>query len=242
MVGKQVLKSADRIIAVSNATKRYVHSIGADPARTNVIHNGVDTNRFKPDNEKRDAIRKKLEIPDDATVALTVRRLVYKNGIGTLMESAKTAIKNAPRLIFLIVGTGPDAEKIRTDTEQSGMQRNFRLTGFVSDQDLPAHYNAADFFVLPSNSGEGLPLVALEAMACGLPVIATRVGGTPEIMPQGFGKLVPPDEPSSMAEAILEYSRKQLSTLRKGVRTMVEKEFSWEKNVERLAEKYEELI
>ena len=58
-----------------------------------------------------------------------------------------------------------------------GIETNFRLAGFVSDEDLPFYYNAADMFVLPSKSGEGLPLVALEAMACAIPVIATDVGG-----------------------------------------------------------------
>jgi alpha-1,6-mannosyltransferase len=87
-----------------------------------------------------------------------------------------------------------------------------------------------------------LPLVALEAMACGLPVVATNVGGISEVVTENCGKLVPPDAPSSMAEAILEYSSKQLSTLKKDVRKMVEQNLSWEKNVDRLAEIYGELI
>ncbi len=102
VVGKQVLKMADKIIVVSKATKNYVLSLGADPEKTEVLHNGVDLNRFKPLAGIKEDMRKKLKIPKDASVALTVRRLVYKNGIDTLIESAKIAIQKNPRLIFLV--------------------------------------------------------------------------------------------------------------------------------------------
>jgi glycosyltransferase involved in cell wall biosynthesis len=242
VIGKEVLKDADKIIAVSNATKNYVLSLGADPEKIKVLHNGVDLNRFKPKTGIKEDTRKKLGIPKDATVVLTVRRLVYKNGIDTLIESAEIAIKKNPTVIFLVVGTGPDFNEVKTRIKQMGIEKNFRLTGFVSDEDLPFYYNAADFFVLPSKSGEGLPLVALEAMACGLPVIATNVGGISEVMVKDYGKVVPPNAPSILAEAILEFSHMELSALKKGLRIMMEQKFSWDKNVEQLAEIYEELI
>ena len=242
VIGKEVLKDADKIIVVSNATKNYVLSLGADQEKIKVLHNGVDLNRFKPQTGIKENIRKKLGIPKDATVVLTVRRLVYKNGIDTLIESAEIAIKKNSTLVFLVVGTGPDFNEVKTRIEQMGIEKNFKLTGFVSDEDLPFYYNAADFFVLPSKSGEGLPLVALEAMACGLPVIATNIGGISEVIMKDYGKVVPPNAPDSLAEAILEFSHMELSALKGGLRTMVEQKYSWDKNVAQLAEIYEELI
>jgi glycosyltransferase involved in cell wall biosynthesis len=94
-------------------------------------------------------------------VVITVRRLVYKNGVDTLIDSAEMAIKKNSRLVFLVVGEGPDFAQVKAKITQLEIGNNFRLTGFVSDEDLPLYYNAADFFVLPSKSGEGLPLVAL---------------------------------------------------------------------------------
>jgi glycosyltransferase involved in cell wall biosynthesis len=241
-VGKQVLKEADKIIVVSNATKNYVLSLGADPEKVRVIHNGVDLERFKPLSGVKEEMRRKLGIPKDASVVLTVRRLVYKNGIDTLLESAEIAVKNNPKLVFVVVGKGPDFEGVKEKIVQLGMQRKFRLTGFVPDEELPLYYNVADLFALPSKSGEGLPLVALEAMASGLPVVATNVGGTSEVMSEDYGKLVPPNSPNSLAEAVLEFSRKDLSVLTKDLRTMIEQKYSWDQNVEKLGKIYEELI
>ena len=241
-VGKQVLKEADKIIVVSNATRNYVLSLGADPEKTVVLHNGVDLNRFKPLPEVKGEMRKKLGISEDTCVVLTVRRLVYKNGIDTLLESAEIAVKKNPKLVFVVVGRGPDFEEVKERIVQLEMQRNFRLTGFVSDEDLPFYYNVADLFALPSKSGEGLPLVALEAMACGLPVIATDVGGTSEVMSEDYGKLVPPNAPNLLAEAILKFSCKDLTALKKELRAMMEQKYSWDLNVEKLGKIYEELI
>jgi glycosyltransferase involved in cell wall biosynthesis len=241
-VGTQTLKDADKIIAVSNATKNYVLSLGAKPKKVVVLHNGVDLVKFKPIVGKRAEMRKKLGIPMDAVVALTVRRLVYKNGVDTLIESANIAVKKNPRIVFLAVGKGPDLNGVKLRIEQLGIAGNFRLTGFVSDDDLPFYYNAADFFVLPSKSGEGLPLVALEAMACGLPVVATNVGGISEVLMKDFGKLVPPNQPELLAEAILEFAAVDFSSRRGELRALVEERFSWDANVERLAQIYEELI
>jgi glycosyltransferase involved in cell wall biosynthesis len=241
-IGKQVLKEADKIIVVSNATRKYVLSLGADPEKVEVVHNGVDLNRFKPTNGIKDEMRKKLGISNDTKVILTVRRLVYKNGIDTLIESARIVLMKNPKLVFVAVGKGPDSEKVKEKIAQLGLQRNFRLVGFVADPDLPSYYNAADFFVLPSKSGEGLPLVALEAMACGLPVIATDVGGTSEVLSEDYGKLVPPNSPISLAEVILELSLKDLTALRNKLRTMMKQKYGWDRNVEKLSKIYEELI
>jgi glycosyltransferase involved in cell wall biosynthesis len=242
VVGKETLREADRIITVSNATKEYVLSLGAKPDKIRVLRNGVDLIHFKPLPAKRAEMRRKLGIPRNSIVALSVRRLVYKNGIDTLIESANITVKKNPNVVFLVVGKGPDQNTVQARIRQLGIENNFRLTGFASDEDLPFCYNAADFFVLPSKSGEGLPLVALEAMACGLPVIATNVGGISEILMKYYGKLVPPNQPELMAKAILEYSRADLSSRKSELRAMVEEKYNWDKNVETLAEIYEELI
>jgi glycosyltransferase involved in cell wall biosynthesis len=241
-VGKQNLQDADRIIAVSGATKKYVLRLGAKPKKVEVVHNGVDLEKFKPMSKKREEMRRKLGIPSDAVVVLTVRRLVYKNGVDTLIEGANIAVKKNPRIVFLAVGKGPDSESVTLRIHDLGIDGNFKLAGFVSDEDLPLYYNSADIFVLPSKSGEGLPLVALEAMACALPVIATDVGGIREILMEEYGKLVPPNQPELLAKAILDFVKQDFSSRKKELRAMMEEKYSWDKNVERLVEIYEELI
>ena len=241
-IGRETIKQADRIIAVSDASKDYVLSLGAKPSKVKVIRNGVDLPRFRPMTGKGEEIRRKLRIPKEAMVFLTVRRLVYKNGIDTLIECASLAIKKNPKIVFLAVGKGPDQNSVQARINELGIADNFRLAGFISDEKLPAYYNSADFFVLPSKSGEGLPLVALEAMACGLPVIATNVGGISEILSLKFGKLVAANKPELMAEAVLEFSEADWVSRKLELRAMMEEKYSWEKNVDSLVEIYEELI
>ncbi len=241
-VGKQNLRDADRIIAVSGATKEYVLRLGAKPEKVEVVHNGVDLGKFRPMPKKREEMRRKLGIPSDAVVVLTVRRLVYKNGVDTLIEGADITVKKNPRIVFLVVGKGPDSESVKLRIHELGIDANFKLAGFVSDEDLPIYYNVADIFVLPSKSGEGLPLVALEAMACALPVIATDVGGIREILMEEYGKLVPPNQPELLAKAVLDFAKQDFSSRKNELRAMMEEKYSWDKNVERLVEIYEELI
>jgi glycosyltransferase involved in cell wall biosynthesis len=242
-VGKQTLREADKIIAISNDTKNYVLILGVKPSKVKVIHNGVDLQRFKllPINIKT-KMRKKLGIALDAKVVLTVRRLVYKNGIDTLIDSANFAIKKNPKIVFLAVGKGPDMDSIRQQIKQLHLEDNFKLAGFVPDEELQFYYNTADLFVLPSKSGEGLPLVALEAMACGLPVIATNVGGISEILVKGYGKLVPANNPVALADAIYEFADINFEENNGELRAIVEEQYGWDRNVKQLIEIYEELI
>jgi glycosyltransferase involved in cell wall biosynthesis len=242
VVGKETLKDANKIITVSNATKDYVLSLGAKPKKVEVMYNGVDLVRFRPLAGKKEEMRKKLGIPQNSKVVITVRRLVFKNGVDTLIECANIAVKKNPNITFLVVGKGPDQSSVQIRAQQLGIENNFRLTGFVKDEDLPIYYNTADFFVLPSKSGEGLPLVALEAMACGLPVIATDVGGIREVLMEKWGKLVAANHPELLAKAVLEFANEDFSSRRKELRAFMEEKFSWDKNVERLVEIYEELI
>jgi len=241
-IGKRTLRKAKKIITVSNATKNYVLSLGADPEKVETVYNGVDLDRFKIMPKSRNEIRKKLGIPLDAIVATTVRRLVYKNGIDTLLESAKITAQKNPQIIYLVVGEGPDFEEIKTRVNKLGIEKKFLLTGFISDEELPSYYNAADFSILPSKSGEGLPLVGLEAMACGLPLISTDVGGIREVMIDNCGKIIPPNNPEVMAYTTLDFANIELSKLKERLRQVMVERFSWEKNVNRLTEIYQEII
>jgi glycosyltransferase involved in cell wall biosynthesis len=242
-IGKSVLKHANRIITVSKETMKYVLKLGADKSKTSVIYNGVDTNYFHPVNKKES--RKKLGLPKNRKIILSVRRLVYKNGLDTLIESIPLLTRDHPDLLFVVAGKGPSRKLIENRVKELGIDANIKLTGFVPDRLLPVYYDAADYFVIPSASGEGLPLVLLEAMACGLPVIATTVGGTPEIIKHmKNGVLVPPRNPEAMAETISKIlSEERLGpTIGEEARRIVENRFTWEKNLHQLQEIYKKVI
>jgi len=243
VVGRSVLKSADRVITVSRKTMEYVLKLGADKSKTSVMYNGVDQNFFYPMNKEKS--REKLGLSENRTLILTVRRLFYKNGLDTLIESASLLARDFPNLLFIVVGNGPDRKFITNRIRQLGVNANIRLTRFVPEELLPLYYNAADYFVIPSSSGEGLPMVLLEAMACGLPVIATTVGGTPEIIKDMVnGVLVPPRNQRAIAQAIskLLSLKKESQAIRIESRKTIEDNFSWDKNVHQLIEIYEEFL
>jgi len=257
IIGKSVLKYADRIVTVSKETMKYVLKLGADKTKTSVIYNGVDTDFFHPANKEES--REKLGLPKNRKIILSVRRLVYKNGLDTLLESVPLAAQNHPDALFVVAGKGPSRKLIEDRIKELGIEDNVKLTGFVPDNLLPMYYDAADYFILPSASGEGLPLVLLEAMACGLPVIAlvlleamacglpviaTAVGGTPEILKHmKNGVLVPPRNPEAMAEALSKLLSDGLGpALGEEARRVVEDRFTWEENVRQLQEIYSEFV
>ena len=243
VVGSTVLKDADRVITVSRKTMEYVLKLGADKSKTSVMYNGVDQNFFYPMNKEKS--RDKLGLPENKTLILAVRRLVYKNGLDTLIESASLLARDYPNLLFIVIGNGPDRKFITNRIIQLEVNDNIRLARFVPEKLLPLYYNAADYFVIPSSSGEGLPMVLLEAMACGLPVIATTVGGTPEIIKDMVnGVLVPPRNQEALAQTIskLLSLKKEIQAIRIESRKTVEENFNWDKNVRQLIEIYEEFL
>jgi len=242
IIGKSVLKHANKVITVSKETMKYVLKLGADKTKTSVIYNGVDIHYFRPVNKRKS--REKLGLPKNRKIILSVRRLVYKNGLDTLIESVPLLTRDHPDLLFLVAGKGPSRKLIEDRIKELGIDNNVKLTGFVPDRLLPVYYDAADYFILPSASGEGLPLVLLEAMACGLPVIATTVGGTPEIIKHmKNGVLVPPRNPEAMAEALSKLLSEGLGpALGEEARRIVENRLTWEENLRQLQDIYKKFI
>jgi glycosyltransferase involved in cell wall biosynthesis len=243
VIGKAILKNADQILTVSKETKKYVLKLGADKSKTSVMYNGVDPKCFRT--AQKEESRIKLGLPKNRKIIFSVRRLVYKNGLDTLIESVPLITQSYPKVLFVVAGKGPSRKLIEDHIKELGIGSNIKLTGFVSDEQLPIYYNSADYFILPSASGEGLPLVLFEAMACGLPVIATTVGGTPEIVDHmKNGVLVPPRNPEKMAKALI----KLLATEHLGkiigeqARADIACRFSWEENVKKLEHVYKKFL
>jgi len=242
-IGKAVLRDADRIVVVSKKTMDYVRRLGAGKSKTSVIYNGVDVDYFHPANKEES--RKKLGLPKNRKIILSVRRLVYKNGLDTLIESIPLVARNHPDTLFVVAGKGPSRKLIEDRIKELGIEDNIKLPGFVPDKLLPVYYNAADYFVLPSASGEGLPLVLLEAMACGLPVLATTVGGTPEIIKHmKNGVLVPPRNPEAIAETMSKLLSKEGldPAIGEEARRNVKDRFTWKKNLRQLQSIYSEFL
>jgi len=149
----------------------------------------------------REEVRASLGVPDTAVVAITVANLRKEKDYPNLMAAAQRALANNPDLVILAVGQGPLAEETKALHAELGLGERFKLLGYRTDVgDLLA---ASDIFVLGS-AFEGLPVSIMEAMAAGLPVVATAVGGVPEAVEDGRnGLLVPPRDPIALSEALL---------------------------------------
>jgi glycosyltransferase involved in cell wall biosynthesis len=161
--------------------KSAIAQIGVPDDKIHVIPNGVDTQKFRP--ERRSDCRKKLGIPTNKRVLLSVGGLVALKGMDLLIRSVKTleGRNNSGSAYLVIVGDGEQREALENLARELGLADSVRFAGNIPHDGLRYWYSAADVFCLAS-SREGWPNVVLESLACGVPVVATNVGGIPEII------------------------------------------------------------
>ena len=189
----EALNGATRVFAVSDSLRRHAGALGADMNKVRVVGNGVDLDRFFP--EDRASARARLGIPADAPVLVTVGGLVERKGFHRVIELLPRLRERHPGLRYLAVG-GPSPEgdigaRLKQQAQDLGLAEAVIFTGPLPAAELRWPLSAADVFVL-STSNEGWANVFLEAMACGLPVVATDVGGNAEVVPRPeLGTIVP---------------------------------------------------
>lgn len=197
-----VMKYADGVIAVSHEIKdSLIRRRGLAAERIYVIHYGVDLNRFHRDSSNPSGLRESLGLAPDALVFGIIARLEPVKGHRYFLEAFANVAKRHPEAQAILVGDGSLRGELESQTRQAGLEGRIHFLGIR--EDVNALLNVMDVFVLPSIAGEGLPNVVLEAMACGLPVVATRVGGTPEAVLHGkTGFIVEPANPEALAQAM----------------------------------------
>lgn len=186
-------QSAAAIVTVSQSLKDALVALGVNPGKVSVLRNGVDLDRFAL--RDRMAIRAKLDLK--GPVWLTVGNLVELKGVHIVVE----ALAQVPDATLLIAGDGPEEQGLRRLVERLGVSARVRFLGALLQETLCDYYNAADVMLLAS-SREGMPNVVLEALACGTPVVATSVGGIPEIISEpDAGELMQERTPEALVLA-----------------------------------------
>jgi glycosyltransferase involved in cell wall biosynthesis len=233
-------KNASLLVTVSKySSGKMVQFYGVDEKKIRVVPNGVDIDRFKP--SKVDAKLKRQIGLDSKLCVLFVGRLIPRKGLSFLVEAAKHIIEEYEQTLFVVVGDGPLKSGLRARLEKMNLSRNFNFLGDVNESVLPALYNCADVFVLPSiQEGQGIAL--LEAQATGKPVVAFDVGGVREaVRDKETGFLMKPDS-SQLAEAVMKllsnYSvREKMGS--KG-REFVSDNFSWDVCAQKMLKVYRE--
>ena len=226
------IAQAKGLFPVSRFTAGLLRELGAEPSKIVRVSNGTDPKRFRP----MDVRALKLEHGlSGRRILLSVGRLAPRKGFDTVIQALGEIVSTHPDTLYVMVGDGPDRDRLRTLVEHHGLQDYVYMTGRVEWEDLPRWHNVADVFVTPSRSAppsvEGFGIVFLEANACGKPVIGARTGGIPDAVLDGeTGLLVDADAPSDLAEAVKSlFSNQELADrLGRQGRRRVEETGTWD--------------
>ena len=200
------LGRARRVFAVAEALRQAAVAGGADPERIQVAANGVDTRTFRP--VPQDQARRELGLPAEGRFLITVGGLVERKGFHRVIEVLPGLLERFPDLHYLVVGGGGregDWERrLRDQVREAGLEERVHFLGEVPPERLNRALSAADRFVLPTRN-EGCANVLLEAMACGLPVITTDVGGNREVVSRPeLGRVIPFGDPEALKQGLSE--------------------------------------
>jgi len=244
---------ADGIVVNAEVVRRQLVAEGYSPEKIHVIHNGVDLSRFAA-KDPRSGIRQELRLPPDAPLVAVVSRLSPLKGIEYFLEAAVLVAGRFPRVRFLVVGDGCVKKSdsvvengeyrgtLQRRAERLGLGRCVVFTGFRLD--VPEILAQVSVSVLPSLS-EALSNALLESMAAGVPVVATTVGGNPEVVEDGItGLMVPPRDPAMLARAICHLLERPEEAARFGQtgRQRVNEHFSLDRMVQRTERLYLNLL
>ena len=198
----EALRGASAVVAVSSNLADIALDLGIRPAHIHVLPNGVDADAF-PLIERREA-RRRLGLPQDRRIVLYVGNLLPVKGLDVLLNAAQRDSNGwleGTDTVLALAGKGPLEKEIRAKISEHGLEKRVRLLGYLGRDEVKLWMNAADVLVLPSRN-EGCPNVVLEALACGTPVVASRVGGIPDMLDEDCGIQVEPENPVALADAI----------------------------------------
>lgn len=234
-------RHGDGVICLSDTQRELAKDMAIAPdERLLVIPNGVDTSLYRPpSDEERAAMRAELDLDDQTLAVGTIGRLAPQKAVGIFVRAAKIIAGKVPAARFFLAGSGPLEGKIRAQIEELGLAGRFRLLG--RREHTERIYGALDLFVLTSLF-EGLPYVILEAMATGLPVVATRIPGSADLVAEGRSGLLAepsgPDEVARHAVALLNDADRRAQYGRAG-REIVERQYKLETFIEAHVRLYE---
>ncbi len=232
--------NVDRIIAISKRVKRVLVADGLLEEKIDVVYSGADIDRFR--NVEGDYLISELALDKHKLRIGNIAALAWHKDHKTLLEAAKIVVDEFPQVIFLIIGEGPLRREIEILIKKFNLGKKVKLLGFR--QDIPEILSILHLFVL-SSSWEGLGTSLLDALASRVPVVATNVGGIPEIVRDGVnGILVPPGNPGVLAGAIISLLKNRDFAGRmaeEGFRLVKEK-FSIKRMVDETRKIYERLV
>ncbi len=237
----QSLQRAARIFSVSESLKQHVISLGAEAGKILVVGNGVDIDKFTATYKL--AARNQLDLPVDSKVIISVGGLVERKGFHRVIEVLPDLVKSNPELIYLIVGGASPEGNIRDQLERQvehlGLEKNVRFLGAIPSKQLKIPLSAADVFVL-ATANEGWANVFLEALACGLPVVTTDVGGNREVIcDDTLGTVIPFGDAEKLHQAIAAALVKDWN---KEKIVQYASENAWDKRVTILAGEFEKIL
>ncbi len=241
---KNVLNGADVIIATSNSYIDESKFLGDYRDKIEVIPNGINLEEFNIKHGKAEC-RNKLDLPCDKKIILFFGNIVAYKGPHILLKAflkVKSQFKDV-KLVF--AGRGEMQEELKKLAADLGVKDDIIFTGYVDEKLKPFYYRSADIFCLPSiTMAEAFGIVNLEAMACGVPVISSKLGGIPDVViDKKTGLLVKPEDEEALAESIIflleneDISQKMGKNGKKKV-----EEYSWRKIAEKTQEFYERLV
>lgn len=233
-----------RVVAVSESARRHhIDAARLDPGRVITLYNGIELDRFaNPAEGSRAAVRAEMGIPGDVPVAVTVAVLREPKGLQHMIAALPAIAVAVPGVRYLIVGDGPHRAALHDAARAAGVDDLVVFAG--ARPDIPRMLAAADVFVLPSLI-EALPTVLAEAGAAGLPVVATTVGGIPEMVARNQSALlVPPADPEALAEAVarLLANPRQARAMGRAARRITHERFDVRVRVAALVDEYRHLI
>ena len=241
---RKYMKNVDVIIAISEGVKKVLVEGGVDPENVEVISSGIDFSSFEEDSSaltSKDYLHREFSFAVDDYLVGIVAHLADHKGHQYLIQATKILKQQAPKIKTIIVGEGPLSMELDRQAKELDVEDIIFFLGFRKD--IPKILSSLDLFVLSSHL-EGMGSSILDAMASRLPVVATKVGGIPEVVINGeTGLLVPPRNPSALARAILRlYSDKTLASRlgQKGYE-LVHRKFSAEAMADKVVRLYEKI-
>lgn len=235
---------SDRVIAVSEGTRQHHLRVGGlAPNKVVTMYNGIDLARFTNPTPTDDvAGRQALGIPPDVPLLTTVAVLRPAKGLQYMIEALPAILAAVPDTYYLVVGSGEHETTLKELARSTGVADRVIFAG--TRHDIPNLLALSDIFVLPT-LGEALPTVLAEAMAAQKPIVASNVGGVPEMVEPGRnGLLVPPADPASLAEVCLQLlqNKDQAQAMGRTGREIVERCFNVRQQGQHLAKLYQELL